>query len=192
MPATNVDPNTVQPMSNIKLIAASVISITSVILVTLHIIAPTVVTLDQATLILLALGALPWLTLFFKTLEIPGFAKVEAQERTQGFTANPLPPARALRVVPEGLLSDSAKKVLATLWRYQRQLFGTDMTKRWTFEVSPFAPDYREYLSGLSELVNRGLASVSPETHQAMLTNEGITYARGNEEIQTHTDVFLF
>jgi hypothetical protein len=40
---------------------------------------PAINVLDQATLGLLALAALPWLTLFFKKFKIPGVGEAETQ-----------------------------------------------------------------------------------------------------------------
>jgi len=83
-------------------------------------------------------------------------------------------------------------KVLATLWRYQRQAFASDTTKRWTFRIDPAARDYPRFLSGLAEATDRGWVAVSPENHQAMLTNEGLAYIESNPEIQNYPDVYRF
>jgi hypothetical protein len=175
-------------------IAAFAISGVALLIVVARHIWPANVLLDPATLGLLALAALPWLTLFFKKFKIPGIGEAETQERSQGATQKPLPPPVEVQQQPAAVSSPSpdAKKVLATLWRYQRQSFGSDTTKRWTFTVHPSARDYPRFLSGLSEAVNRGWVAVSPETHHCMLTNDGLAYIESNKEIQEYGDIYRF
>ena len=113
-------------------------------------------------------------------------------ERRQGET-EPLPPTGSLPATLSPIsLSPQAKKVLATLWRYQHQVFGDDNTKRWTFAVGPLAHDFPQYLAGLSEAVNQGWAVVSPENYQCMLTNEGLNYTNSSDEIRNFDDVYTF
>ena len=179
--------------------AAFAISGTSLLLLLLHLIFPTGVPLDSTALGLLALAAAPWLTLFFKKFKIPGIGEAETQDRTQGATEKPLPPsmnvpphAEVLQIAAAAAPSPEAKKVVATLWRYQKQTFGNDTTKRWTFAILPHAPDYARFLSGLSEALTRGWVAVSPENHQCMLTNEGLAYVESNNELQEYGDVYRF
>jgi hypothetical protein len=143
-------------MSGDQKAAAFAISGVSLLIVIARHIWPAQIILDQATMLLLALAALPWLTLFFKKFKIPGVGEAETQDRAQGATQNPLPPADVQPRVAAAAPSADALKVLATLWRYQRQTFGNDLTKRWTFTVHPSAREYPRFLAGLSETVNRG------------------------------------
>ena len=180
-------------MNDTQLKAAFAISGTCFIVIIARHVWPTRVLLDQAVIGLLALAALPWLTLFFKKFKIPGVGEAETQERAQGATQKPLAPTSEVQAaaVP-AQLSPHTKKVLATLWRYQRQSFGADTTKRWTFMISPIAREYSIFLAGLSEAVNQGWVAVSPETHHCMLTNEGLAYIEGNEELQKYGDIYRF
>jgi len=179
-------------MSSSQKGAAFTISVIALLIVVARHIWPARIVLDQATLGLLALAALPWLTLFFKKVKIPGIGEAETQERTQGATQKPLPPADVQPAFTAAAPSADAMKVLATLWRYQRQSFGSDTTKRWTFTVHPFTREYPRFLTGLSEAVNRGWVAVSPETHQCMLTNDGLAYIESNQAVQQHADVYRF
>jgi len=175
-----------------QLWAAIVISAISLLTVTARLIWPAIIVLDQTTLGLLALSALPWLTLFLKKFKIPGVGEAETQERTQG-TQKPLPPPAEVQPnAIQAAISPDTRKVLATLWRYQRQSFGTDTTKRWTFGIHPSGRDYPRFLTGLSEAVNRGWVAVSPESHQCMLTNEGLAYIEGDQDIQNYGDIYRF
>jgi hypothetical protein len=172
---------------------ALTISVISLAIVVSRHIWPTKILLDQATLALLALAVLPWLTLFFKKFTIPGLGEAETQDRVQGVTEKPLPPSPGVRdstIAPE--LSAHTQKVLATLWRYQRQSFGDDTTNRWTFMIYPNASDFPKYLSGVSEAVNLGWVTVEPGTYQCMLTNEGLAYIEKNKDLQVYGDIYRF
>lgn len=185
--------NTPQQMSREQFIVASTISGTSILIFIAHVVVPEKVVLDQGSLALLALAALPWFTLFFKKFKIPGVGEAETQDRVQGTTPKPLPPSPELQLTAAASpLSSDAKKVLATLWRYQSQIFGSDKSKRWTFAVSPAAVEYPQFLAGLNEAVNRGWVAVSPENHQCMLTNEGLEYVENDMAIQTQEDFYRF
>jgi hypothetical protein len=186
--------NAPQQMTSIQIKAAFAISGISLAVVIARHLWPTKILLDQGTLGLLALAALPWLTLFFKKFKIPGVGEAETQERAQGATQKPLPPSPEVQTdaPAQAPISPDTTKVLATLWRYQRQTFGTDTTRRWTFTVHPFAKDYPRFLTGLAEAVIRGWVAVSPETHQCMLTNEGLAYVEGNNSVQQYGDVYTF
>jgi len=180
-------------MTPTQIKAAFAISSISLAIVLAHYIWPTIIILDKAVLGLLALAALPWLTLFFKKFKIPGVGEAETQERTQSTTEKPLPPPTALQALAAPAQpSPNTIKLLATLWRYQRQTFKDDNTKRWTFRLTPAAKDYPQFLAGLSEAVGQGWAAVSPENDQCMLTNEGLAYVAGNEALQTYTGVWTF
>jgi hypothetical protein len=173
--------------------AGSAISAIALLILIVRPIWPGKILLDQGTLVLLALAALPWLTLFFKTISIPGVVDAQTRERSQGATQKPLPPmVEPQPAAAVSALSPNVKKVLATLWRYQRQTFGNDIMKRWTFAVHPCSRDYPPFLSGLSEAVNRGWVAVSPETHQCMLTNEGLAYIEANKELQDYRELYRF
>jgi hypothetical protein len=116
------------------------------------------------------------------------------EPRTQATTAEPLPPQAPPQqpALQAAALSPAATKILRTLWRYQKQHFKDDHSKRWMFAVNPLAPDYAVFLSGLSELVQRSLVAVSPDNHLCMLTNEGIAYMEQHPDLQGGDDVYAF
>jgi hypothetical protein len=192
--STNNNPNSERAeMNGIQLKAAFAISEISLVIFSLHQIWPTKILLNQATLVLLVIATLPWLTLFFKKFKIPGIGEAETRERIQGTTQKPIPPSPGAQVVTTTRkISPNTKKVLATLYRYQRQSFGNDNTKRWTFMIYPNASEFPRYLAGVSEAVNLGWVTVSPETHQYMLTNEGLAYIEKNQELQEYGDIYRF
>lgn len=187
-------------MSKIQYIVAGIISALALGLGALHLLSPAT-RVDSTTLGLLGLAVLPWLTLFFKKFKVPGIVEGEAQDRAQGVTP-PKPPASiaaevaqaqgvAARAPFEGL-SLSAKKILRTLWRYQKQSFKEDYSRRWTFAILPGASEYPQYLEGLSELLKMSLISMNPENHQSALTNEGIILMESLGEDGSRGDVYLF
>jgi hypothetical protein len=165
---------------------------------------------DQYSLILLGIGFLPWLTLFFSKINFPGGGGVET--RAQGVSMPKAPPidsktqpdtekgneeeaAKSIEQMDKsktGDLSSDAKKILATLWRYQQQSFKNDFSKRWTFLIYPGSAQFIEYINGLGELLKYGYVSVRSDNSQVMLTNEGIYYIQHHKEIQVYEDYYIF
>src|SRR5438876_8711163 len=106
-----------QQMSSVQKKVAVAISVTSFVTLIARHVWPDKVLLDQGTLALLALAAVPWLTLFFKKFKIPGVGEAETQDRVQGATEKPLAPPPAVQPsVVAASLSPDTMKVLATLW----------------------------------------------------------------------------
>ena len=197
--------NSGKPLGHKRLRIA--ISIVGVVFAVVHITWPTL-KIDEVTVALIVLGLLPWLQPIFKSVDLPGLGKVEMQDREQGsadapsasdskpvskpdaqdspFTAEPA------SAQPAPLHdSDARRKVLATLWRYQQQLFLNGPEKRWTFAVSPTASDFAFYLRGLAQLVSEGLVVVLPQNHQCALTNEGFIYCKQHPD-ELPGDVYQF
>lgn len=79
-------------------------------------------------------------------------------------------------------LSNDAKAVLSTLWNHQQQYYKDDHTKgRWSFGVMMGgSPLYIKYLRGVCELMGKGLAGISPQNGQSLLTDEGIQFCQNN------------
>lgn len=180
-------------MSNHQLVVALLLSVGSLLFVGLHLRWPEVVPLDSGTLALLALAVLPWLTLFVKSAEVAGLGKLESRDNKEQGTASPIAPApAAVQTATLATLSPEAKKVLATLWRYQRATFGTDKTRRWTFAVQPFASEFPTYLLGVADAVRRGLVVVAPDTHQCMLTNDGLAFVEKDGSLGDEADHYHF
>jgi hypothetical protein len=118
--------------------------------------------------------------------------KRKEELQSEAITAEPLTPQAApLRLQP-GDLSPAAGKILRTLWKYQQETFKDDKSKRWLFGINPIAPDYAFYLSGISELIPRGLVAVSPENHLCMLTEVGIAYVQQKPDLQAGDEYYHF
>ncbi|MBZ0149971.1 MAG: hypothetical protein K8J09_00455 [Planctomycetes bacterium] len=180
-------------MSNQQLVVAALLSIASLLLASVHLRWPEVVPLNTGTLALLALAALPWLTLFVKSGELPGLGKWESRENKKQGTARPVAPADdGIRKEEAATLSPEARKVLATLWRYQRGTFGSDKSRRWTFAVQSIAPDYAAYLLGVADAMRRGLVALAPETKQCMLTNDGLAFVEKDGGFGDDADHYHF
>lgn len=192
-------------MDTVQLKTAIIISCICAIAIVLRLIKPSWA-IDDKTVFFLALGVIPWLPLFFKKIDLPGGFSAEAKDRKQG-KSEPLPPVETSNQestlalpgfdqkndVNESLhLTKHAKKVLATLWRYQRQSFGNDNSKRWTFLIYPGSVEYFQFLTGVAELGWLGYVSINPENNQVALTNEGLSYSSKDEEIQHYPEYFKF
>jgi hypothetical protein len=171
-------------------IVSALISVVALVGAVTHAYCPSI-KVDFVTLGLLALAALPWLSSIFKRIEVPGIGTVEYQDRKQG-TSAPVAPSAPTALAPPVVGDPDARKVIATLWRYQKQHAADNPNVRWTFALAPNAPSFPEYLRGIAQLVSLGLAAVSPENHQSMLTNEGIRYCSENDAEIEQTDFYAF
>jgi hypothetical protein len=76
----------------------------------------------------------------------------------------------------ESLPSD-AKKILATLWKYQRKYFPDNVAGRWTFAVQGTGTEMVRYASGLVLLYRYGFVGMAAN-NQAALTDAGFNYCQ--------------
>lgn len=151
---------------------------------------------DNITVMLLGIAALPWLSLFFKKGKI-GDISWDNYGKAQGSVKKIHPPIKFEMQIPvsetiEQDLEDESKKILRTLWRYQKATFKDDFAKRWTFIINPISKEYTNYLKGLTPLLDKGLVVVTPENHQCMLSNEGILFIEQHQELQEGVDYYYF
>ena len=78
-------------------------------------------------------------------------------------------------------LSPQARKVLRTLWTFQRMTFGpNDAQRRWGFGINLAAPDYAFFAAGSAELVLWGLVAQN-EKAMVFLNNDGMDFCRRHE-----------
>ena len=78
-------------------------------------------------------------------------------------------------------LSPQARKVLRTLWTFQRMTFGPDdPQRRWGFGINPAALDYAFYAAGSAELLIWGL-TLQNEKAMVFLSNDGMEFCRRHE-----------
>lgn len=186
-------------MSKHQYFVAGAISIFALLLILLRFRCPAY-PVDSTTLGLAALAILPWLTLFFKKFKVAGI-EGEAHDRAQGF-AGPTAPKAGIATGEGVTATDSvlrfrglpanAQKILRTLWRYQKQSFKDDFSRRWTFAILPNVRIYSEYLEGVSVLFKMGLVVMNPENHQVALTNEGIILMESLGDNDIRGDFYLF
>jgi hypothetical protein len=89
-------------------------------------------------------------------------------------------------------LTDNGKKVMRTLWRYQKMYFHDDYKTRWTFKIFANNPEYPAFLGAVSELLGKGLIFINPENEQSALTNEGISLMSSNKVNADNGDCYPF
>jgi len=169
----------------------TIFTIFTVVMALSHLIWPKAA-IDSIFIALIVLAAIPWLAPLLRTFELPGGFKFELLQQGTRDTSPPIQPPPILEPQPRGFSAD-ARKILATLWKYQREYFGDKPTeKRWTFVVNPTAPVFSSYLSGLAELVRKGIAIVAPDNWHCMLTDVGLQYCRNHPNEVVETDVYHF
>lgn len=87
-------------------------------------------------------------------------------------------PTGPLMVFPDpNALTKEERKMLKTLWLYQRTYLLNKENKLWGFTISEAAPDYPEFMLGYSNLSQRGFVSQG-DKGLVFLTDVGINYCR--------------
>lgn len=151
-----------------------------------------VIAVDAYAIGLLVLTFLPvlikTLTTYFESFKFgkDGFeAKAFADNRgkTAGelqeyvWTANSKEPAE--NVFP---YRAESRAILATLWHFQKKLFGETSLQRWGFGIGIGSHDYRSYQEGLAPLAESNLIH-QDQRGLCYLTNEGVAFCQSNSTI---------
>ena len=76
--------------------------------------------------------------------------------------------------------SRAARKVLRTLWKYQRQQFKDDFSKRWGFGLHPLAIDFDRFSDGAAELRSDELIQ-DDARGMVFLSDKGVVFCRKND-----------
>lgn len=79
--------------------------------------------------------------------------------------------------LPDFQYNHESLKILATLWYYQKMIFGEDSIRRWGFGVGIGATDYQDFCLGITPLSAAGLVSVD-KRGICYLTNEGVVFCK--------------
>lgn len=116
-------------------------------------------------------------------------AATRATRPHEGVPVEPEPPAGGRRIPSEaapkpivGALSREERKILSTLWYYQKQFdMQVSVGKVWTFLVYPNSPQYGEFMIGMGRLLDKALVTWNAESGQFYLTQTGIRFCRENE-----------
>lgn len=77
-------------------------------------------------------------------------------------------------------LWDDQKKILKSLWHFQKTTFGITADTRWGFAVGPDAPDYYSFLSGAGMLAVKDLITIG-DKGMVFLTSKGIDFCTRHE-----------
>lgn len=152
--------------------------------------------------VLLAIAALPFLlpllALYVKGVGKDGVifnsvfeGKVTAPEPSASIAAEKSSPKPAMP--NHGTLAEyskSARKVLRTLWKFQRDQFKDNFGQRWAFGVHPVSMDYPQFQMGSSELLWDHLVA-SDARGMVFLTDLGVEFCRSNQaELANDGDIW--
>lgn len=125
----------------------------------------------------------PWLGYVFESIGKEGakYRNTKSGESTSQPAAVTNVAAQAASQQPTfDAMAYDEKKIIATLWKYQRIHFPSQRDARWTFVVQIGSPDYMGFSYGFLELVKRGFASVAPNG-QIMLSESGFLFCQAND-----------
>jgi hypothetical protein len=148
---------------------------------------------DWVLVAVVALCFAPWLGYVFESI-----GKEGAKYRNTKSGASVIPPAIGAAVAAQAqpqqttfdAMAYDEKKIIATLWKYQKSHFPNQKVSRWTFVVQIGSPDYMGFSYGVFELVKKGLASVAPNG-QIMLSQLGYIFCEENDHpISRWTDTY--
>lgn len=158
---------------------AGVFSVICMAVLLHHLLNPPVRT-DYTAALLLGLAVLPWMIVFLESIGV-GSAHAKFRRMVQGQIKQDKPsPTEPTPDLASGDLSGDSRRILATLWHYQRALDPT-YVKRWTFAVNANAPEYFHYVEGLAELVGARLVAIARKSGQCMLTDAGIRFMESGD-----------
>lgn len=115
---------------------------------------------------------------FSDTVDAP--SKTKEEIKPEAATAAEPANAQAGAAKTLGDYSRPARKVLRTLWKFQREQFKDDFSQRWAFGVHPMAMDYPSFQTGVSELRFDGLI-LKDGRGMVFLTDKGIAFCRDND-----------
>jgi hypothetical protein len=160
-----------------------------------------IITLDWPLFALLVVAGIPaWvptLARYIKALERTGdgwrvltredalgVPATEIQKIAEATTTTTPPPK-----LPYANLSLHARRVLKSLWHFQRQTFGEDDQRRWGFAVGRQAPSYLTFYTGTKELAWEKYVVLDPHGF-AYLTNEGIDFSKQNRAALDNEELY--
>jgi hypothetical protein len=81
---------------------------------------------------------------------------------------------------PTDVLIPQSRKILKTLWHYQKTLYLNTPTTRWCFTVGSRAPDYMTFSLGLLELIRADFVGIDSNGF-AFLNDRGLAYCQRHD-----------
>lgn len=86
-----------------------------------------------------------------------------------------------LTLISYNAVSDSGKKILRTLWHFQKQHFGIDSDKRWGFTIGS-GSEYRDFEFGAFTLMQQN-AVVKDQRGMVFLTDSGLEFCKKHRNL---------
>mgnify|MGYP006449647741 FL=1 len=95
-----------------------------------------------------------------------------------------------LNLLSYNAVSKPGKKILRTLWHYQKQHFGADSDKRWGFTIRGEGPEAKDFDFGVFTLLQQD-AIIQDEQGMVFLTESGIEFCKNNPSFVESGDIFV-
>jgi len=95
-----------------------------------------------------------------------------------------------LNLLSYNAVSKTGKKILRTLWHYQKQHFGADSDKRWGFTIRGEGPEAKDFDFGVFTLLQQN-AIIQDEQGMVFLTESGIEFCKQNPSFVEPGDIFV-
>lgn len=106
---------------------------------------------------------------------------VKEQEVKPQATPQELPIRREQNLISYNAVSDSGKKILRTLWHFQKQHFGIDSDKRWGFTIGK-GSESRDFEFGAFTLLQQG-AIIKDQRGMVFLTDSGLEFCKQHKNL---------
>lgn len=138
------------------------------------------VTFDWPVIVVFSIALLPQISRLIEYIKA-GKDGVEMKTRSGYVSAEEI--ERQAKLKKQGVVSDfareaeDAKKILKSLWHFQRDCYGLNSPTRWGFVVGSNSPAYPGFLAGSVALAIKGLIFKEP-SGMLFLTNEGLEFCQ--------------
>ena len=114
---------------------------------------------------------------------------VENLEKKTKEPAVPVPLTPTLNLMSYNAVSKTGKKILRTLWHYQKQHFGADSEKRWGFTIRGQGAEAKDFEFGVFTLLQQN-AVIQDEQGMVFLTESGIEFCKKQRSFVESGDIF--
>ena len=137
---------------------------------------------DWPVIVVFALALFPAIAPLIKSLRVSkeGFEFEMSQGKATKEEIEKLNREEPLNSNTFSAFSLEAKRVLKSLWHFQKKLYGPDNATRWGFTVGSGASNYKDFLSGVGFLIGKNLI-VTDLNQMVYLKNEGIDFCNSND-----------
>lgn len=114
---------------------------------------------------------------------------VESLEKKTDPSQAPVTGPTTLNLMTYNAVSKTGKKILRTLWHYQKQHFGADSDKRWGFTIQGQGVEAKDFEFGAFTLLQQN-AIIQDQQGMVFLTDSGIEFCKKQTSFVESGDIY--